>query len=89
MSMWRIQYEVQGRMDFPLDMLRYDCSFPHGPDDVANIENRHVTRDSLKESRTVKLIRYADNKNWEPTYGRWSSFLWSVKFDSVQVTKVG
>lgn len=39
MAMWRIQYSVQGRMGFPMDMLRYDSSFPYSSEDVAKIED--------------------------------------------------
>jgi hypothetical protein len=83
--MWRIQYEVQGRMDFPLDMLRYDCSFPYSSEDVANIEDSSVNVDGV---RRVRLVRYADSKHWTPTIGRWQSFLWSV-VPHYGVSKVG
>jgi hypothetical protein len=87
MSMWRIQYEVQGRMDFPLDMLRYDGSFPYSSEDVANIEK--VGNEERLTTRTVRLVHYADTKHWQPTAGRWQSFLWSVVPSSIGVSKVG
>jgi len=132
MAMWRIQYEVQGRMGFPLDMLRYDSSFPYNSEDVSKIEDtepyRHTEmQDALQVAfkvlqqrvespggiapesfvvaayekakaalngdrelpRTVRLVHYADTKHWQPTYGRWQSFLWSVVPSSIGVSKVG
>jgi hypothetical protein len=74
-------------------MLRYDCSFPYGSEDVAAIEhskpNHGFGCSSDRDTHTVKLIRYTDRKDWEPTHGRWQSFLWSVKYDSVEVQKIG
>ena len=87
MAMWRIQYEVQGRVDFPLDMLRYDSSFPYSSEDVAKIEDSRGAR-STDAVMTVRLVHYADTKHWTPTQGRWQSFLWSV-VPGYGVSKVG
>ena len=70
-----IQFSVEGRGEFPLDMLRYDCCWPATGDDVANLDNwrdasRRVTFNSQKA-------------NGKPTDGRWASFGWSVVKESV------
>jgi hypothetical protein len=65
-------YTVEGRMSFPLDMLRYDRCWPADGDSAAEI---YASFDRT-ERGTFKVNLVSDNK---PTSGRWQSFLWSVK----------
>ena len=62
----RFEYTVRGDGTFPLDMLRYDCSWPATSEDVSWLW-------SGKEERELML-----RSDREPTYARWSSFGWEV-----------
>jgi len=67
----RYKYEVQGRGDFPWDMLRYDRVYPTtspSPSMHAIASNSNIWR----EVRTVELMGNGC------TPDRWASFLWSV-----------
>ncbi len=61
----RRRFTVEGRGDFPFDMLRYDCCWPARGEDAAALSDTG--------RRTVTLL-----SSQEPTRGRWSSFLWGV-----------
>lgn len=71
----KFKYKVRGTADFPLDMLRYDASYPAGTEDAHSIHNnlRHCPGQDRREARTVTLIGPV-----EPTAGRWESFGWIV-----------
>lgn len=74
-KMYYHSFIVEGRGDFPIDMLRYDRAFP--------TEGFHaITRDFKKEDRMtprrVKLATWHHFRFWEPTTLRWQSFGWSV-----------
>lgn len=68
--MWVIPYIVEGSSHFPMDMLRYDASYPSTSDDVVKI--------SLKGPRVVKVCGTSGMKSWKPTADRWRSFGWQV-----------
>lgn len=71
-----IKFTVEGRSEFPLDMLRYDRCFPRTGVDVEMMER---PPEMLNSPRRVTLVALArDSKWWEPTQGRWQSFNWSV-----------
>lgn len=74
-GMFFYRYTVVGRGYFPCDMLRYDRSFPSGPEDAAGIGG--YTHDA----REVVLATFSRNPNWTPTFDRWRSFGWIVKTD--------
>ena len=62
---------VAGKVGFPIDMLRHDSCFPDTSLDSAMIEERGL--------REVTLLHTnLDNRLWEPTEGRWNSFMWKV-----------
>lgn len=65
-------FTVKGRGHFPFDMLRYDSCFPEAQVDVSN-----VSHPSMNEDREICLGTF-QHKGWEPTIGRWDSFLWKV-----------
>ena len=64
-----VEYKVRGCGFFPLDMLRYDASWP--------CDSEAITRmtDHQSDLYTVRL-RTAINR--QPTYARWQSFGWRV-----------
>lgn len=85
-----IDFEVEGRGDFPLDMLRYDGCWPADGHAVAQIE-RTYARDHERygplaathpERRTIRLRMYSEHRIG-PTVDRWRSFGWNVsEFDA-------
>jgi hypothetical protein len=76
-------YTVRGLHSFPIDMLRYDRSFPTDEGETGNIANTlpligstHVT-----EPLEVRLTGVA-----YPSIGRWGSFGWAVvEIDGVRL----
>lgn len=74
--------------DFPVDMLRYDGAFPATERDSSRITD---TLDGYVEDRSpsepVDLIRYVEALEG-PTVGRWSSFGWEVKVESVRTVNL-
>lgn len=73
------RYTVEGWDSFPIDMLRYDCSFPAHPDAVSQMV---YTQDALlrikqrKSSKCFQVVLICDHR--EPTKERWASFGWMV-----------
>jgi hypothetical protein len=65
--------EVEGRGDFPIDMLRYDQCAPVFPSDASRII-ADASQD-VRGRRTVRLNCYSNS----PTPARWSSFGWAMK----------
>jgi hypothetical protein len=62
------RFKVQGRGDFPSDMLRYDRVWPL----TEVCPSVHESGESWRKVRTVEVQGYGC------TPARWSSFLWSV-----------
>lgn len=76
-------YTVRGNGSFPIDMLRYDSSFP-----ASEVDSHAIERDGItEEGREVTVAHYSNRKGWLPTFGRWESFGWRVKKGSVEVKK--
>lgn len=74
---------VVGRMDFPLDMLRYDRATPDTESDSARIAGSfRPLRQSDDEPREVRV-----QMDRMPTTRRWASFGWTVR--DVQARYVG
>lgn len=76
-ELYRTTYEVQGKGEFPHDMLRYTCSWPAGENDSYRIEASHDTSGS--QVTTVHLTKY--HRDPQPTLSedRWlSKFRWKV-----------
>lgn len=81
-------FTVRGSRGFPTDMLRYDQCFP--------IEGGHFIDYSIRGQKPedpygyeIKLGRWVDHWSRTPTEGRWSSFLWSVRRDSIRTAVEG
>ena len=62
---------VEGRGQFPVDMLRYDSAFPYREEDSSRVQP-HVG-----ERRRVVLCRRGVNES-SGSSARWSSFGWTV-----------
>lgn len=76
-----VEFQVSGRGDFPVDMLRYDTCWPRHEHDAAIIESSARRGNALREHTiALKGLR-------PPTEGRWSSFGWKV--DSVTMASSG
>lgn len=65
-------FTVEGCLDFPFDMLRYDSCWPYMSEDAAQMGHRH-DRDTNIQRRRVVLQGYE-----RPTVDRWASFNWRV-----------
>lgn len=75
----RVQaYTVTGVGEFPMDMLRYDASWPSRGEDVTAI-TRSLTHRRGEHSREKYTVRL--NALRAPTEGRWFSFGWTVGYD--------
>ena len=66
------KYEVEGTGRFPIDMLRYDASWPTDKG-VGTMLVDHED-DGYLEQRRVELV----TESHEPTKLRWKSFGWPV-----------
>jgi len=77
MSLYR--FTVEGRLQFPLDMLRYDACYPSDSEDVHAIHATMDVKSRIEQSsrgvpfRITLVTRYPG-----PTKERWSSFGWRV-----------
>lgn len=67
---------VEGAVQFPLDMLRYDCAWPATPED-ADLINRSLSEGGTRERIRVRL-HAALPKYQLPADERWRSFCWRV-----------
>lgn len=72
------RYKVQGRGDFPWDMLRYDRVWPLTEPNPHRMDKSEAWR----ELRTVEVVGHGC------TVDRWASFLWSVE-DPENVIELG
>lgn len=67
-------YEVTGGGTFPVDMLRYDCCWPAGQDDVTSAFT--PLRLSLLSNEPPVRRTVTIRGLCLPTEGRWRSFGW-------------
>lgn len=75
-------FEVRGTWPFPVDMLRYDACEPASEADrilVADLSAEHPRDgDLIRHPTRVRLVHEDASPHWEPTEGRWRSFMWRV-----------
>jgi hypothetical protein len=71
-----IEFVVEGRGSFPVDMLRYDTCWPRTESDASIIDSSFQPRNRVTHVVALKGLR-------EPTEGRWESFGYKVR----EVTK--
>jgi hypothetical protein len=67
---------VQGRVPFPMDMLRYDRCFP-----ASEGESYKIFSTIKRENDgpvLVELVAVSVRPDWAPTDMRWASFSWRV-----------
>lgn len=76
------KYTVEGDGRFPVDMLRYDQSFPDSELDAGKIYNSVLGVSLVKHQ--ITLGRYVQSKNNLPKEVRWASFGWYVVPKSIQ-----
>lgn len=77
------EYTVVGTGPFPTDMLRYDTSYPADGDSAIGILSQAGFMEK-REMRRVTLRHRDVYAGWNPTAGRWESFLWAVDQNSVR-----
>lgn len=84
--MYETKFTVVGKGSIPADMLRYDACFPASSEDAAKIDaaGSPYTNKDRSISRWITLVHRCERKGWEPTAGRWESFLWGVVPESVR-----
>lgn len=75
-------FTVEGKLDFPVDMLRYDACWPRSAEDATNIVATWIPRPAMPNGsrspllmRTVELATKSENG---PTDGHWRSFMWRI-----------
>lgn len=68
-----VRFTVEGTGPLPLDMLRYDASYPATEHDSARAFDDHFGR-----PRAVELEHRSERRDWTPTTARWQSFGWRV-----------
>lgn len=74
-KMVAVDYTVEGRGEFPLDMLRYDQSYPKDESETGNLIGGEPF--NPRAHRRVRLSGI-HHPGWQPTAARWESFLWHV-----------
>ena len=79
-------FQVEGRGEFPIDMLRYDACYPNTEEDAGLI----AMSDHRPHQNQIRIVisRLVGAKNTPPTVGRWASFGWRIVHDSVVVRAV-
>lgn len=75
-------FEVEGRGEFPFDMLRYDCAYPADGDAVFFFHNAPT------EFIKMRLRTWHEGRTPRITNDRWASFGWSVDPATVDTRKV-
>ena len=84
-KLWIIEYEVVGTGQFPIDMLRYDASYPAGSGHGIEHQNRSFFSDEeWRTPRRVRLHHRNSFSSWEPTFDRWASFGWHVDRNTIR-----
>lgn len=69
-DLWRTDYEVEGAGEFPVDMLRYACSYP------AREEDAHAI--AREGNRVVRLSRTHRDRSPTLPMARFESMHWRV-----------
>lgn len=82
MNKWIVTYTVTGFGQFPIDMLRYDRSFPYTESESGKIAGTF----HRAEPWSVKLAMYSDSKAVTPCEGRWKSF--NCRISNIEAAKL-
>lgn len=80
MAIYATSYVVRGNSGFPLDMLRYDSSYPVTEGDSLLVKKSLLgERDGDAPVVYSVVVRHiGTDKAWRPTFERWQSFGWTV-----------
>lgn len=89
-------FSVSGRLDFPLDMLRYDHCWPSSSDDVVTMAPDFPRQSALggdvaisvTHIKTVQVSRHVESPKHQPTVDRWASFGWTVNTATIRTIKL-
>lgn len=76
-----VRFKVRGGRGFPLDMLRYDACWPVDGIAASRMEDSMRGKSDDPMGYEIELAHWAANANWQPTFGRWASFMWHVVQD--------
>jgi hypothetical protein len=79
MSAYAWDYTVTGQDRFPLDMLRYDASYPIDQESVSEMVASSQTVEIVERRKAAKLFKVnLRSRVGAPEVARWSSFGWRV-----------
>ncbi len=84
---FRHWYTVRGSGEFPVDMLRYDSSYPATEvnSHIAEGEQDHLGRVTVRPAPRAVTLERIGPKDWTPSVARWESFGWRVDADVLSV----
>lgn len=85
--MYEVRFTVEGKGEFPFDMLRYDSCHPDRGVDVRAMTVDPMSEEALEAPRKVALVTFRLMANQGPTEARWRSFGWTVA-DVQPATKI-
>jgi hypothetical protein len=82
-TLYRTDFEVEGTGSFPVDMLRYTCSWPKGESDTHAIEDSHDEEiraaSPRRGPRQITLSRYHRDPEPQLAADRWAAkFHWKL-----------
>jgi len=83
---YRHEYKVKGNFAFPIDMLKYEQSFPARGEDASVLAQSMLRSWSGGE---VVLVTLSPDKKWTPADQRWESFGWVVVEGSLNTMHYG
>jgi hypothetical protein len=82
-------FTVVGSFHFPVDMLRYDRACPNSETDSHKIMDSIAELPGFHGTKEIGIIRFISHKTDMPTAGRWQSFGWQIKADTLKTEKFG
>ena len=85
MRKYKYTYIVEGKVAFPVDMLRYDSSFPDREGEFGSSVIENSVNHDTEGLSLVILGTWQDGESWKPSEGRWNSFGWQVVSDTVKL----
>lgn len=78
LTVYPMRFTVEGRGQFPVDMLRYDACWPDSSEDVFALTVERGDIEEFTTTRKIHLRKWATSAKELPTKGRWASFGWRV-----------
>lgn len=71
------KYQISGNATFPVDMLRYETSFPATAADAAVLAE--ALRSENRTARVITLLCITTDRHWRPAADRWRAQGWFVR----------